>query len=76
MGTRLYLSGTEGFIGQGMKVALDHGVDFNLSFIDRSYPSADHNLFDTTFMRGLFTYGEKLGETGTFWAKVPPAQDE
>ena len=29
MGTRLYLSGTEGFIGQTMKLALDHGIDFN-----------------------------------------------
>jgi dimethylamine monooxygenase subunit C len=29
MGTRLYISGTEGFIGQAMKVALDHGIDFN-----------------------------------------------
>ena len=29
MGTRLYLSGTEGFIGQTMQVALDAGMDFN-----------------------------------------------
>jgi dimethylamine monooxygenase subunit C len=29
MGTRLYLSGTEGFIGQAMQVALDLGVDFH-----------------------------------------------
>jgi dimethylamine monooxygenase subunit C len=29
MGTRLYLAGTEGFIGQVMKVALAHGIDFN-----------------------------------------------
>jgi dimethylamine monooxygenase subunit C len=29
MGTRLYIAGTEGFIGQAMKVALAHGVDFN-----------------------------------------------
>lgn len=29
MGTRLYLAGTEGFIGQTMKVALDLGIDFN-----------------------------------------------
>jgi dimethylamine monooxygenase subunit C len=29
MGTRLYLSGTEGFIGQCMKVAIEHGVDFH-----------------------------------------------
>ncbi len=29
MGTRLYLAGTEGFIGQCMKVAIELGVDFN-----------------------------------------------
>ncbi len=29
MGLRLYLSGTEGFVGQAMKVALDQGIDFN-----------------------------------------------
>ena len=29
MGTRFYIAGTEGFIGQAMKVALDLGVDFN-----------------------------------------------
>ncbi|MGO6852499.1 hypothetical protein ELH27_28425 (plasmid) [Rhizobium leguminosarum] len=28
MGTRLYLSGTEGFIGQAMLVALDYGMDY------------------------------------------------
>jgi dimethylamine monooxygenase subunit C len=32
MGTRLYLSGTEGFIGQTMQVALDAGMDFNSIF--------------------------------------------
>ena len=29
MGTRFYIAGTEGFIGQAMKVALDHHIDFN-----------------------------------------------
>lgn len=28
MGTRLYIAGTEGFIGQAMAVALDHGMDY------------------------------------------------
>jgi dimethylamine monooxygenase subunit C len=28
MGTRLYIAGTEGFIGQAMKVALEHDIDF------------------------------------------------
>ena len=27
MGTRLYIAGTEGFIGQAMQVAMNHGVD-------------------------------------------------
>ena len=27
MGTRVYVSGTEGFIGQAMQVAMNHGVD-------------------------------------------------
>jgi dimethylamine monooxygenase subunit C len=29
MGTRFYIAGTEGFIGQAMQVALDLGIDFN-----------------------------------------------
>ena len=29
MGTRIYIAGTEGFIGQIVQVALDFGVDFN-----------------------------------------------
>lgn len=29
MGTRFYISGTEGFIGQAMQIALDLGIDFN-----------------------------------------------
>ncbi len=29
MGLRIYISGTEGFIGQAMQVAMNHGVDFN-----------------------------------------------
>ena len=53
-----------------------HGVDFNLTFIDKDYPRSEKNLFDTETMRTLFAYGRKLGETGTFWAKRPPDQDE
>jgi dimethylamine monooxygenase subunit C len=29
MGTRIYLAGIEGFIGQTMKVAIERGIDFN-----------------------------------------------
>ena len=52
------------------------GIDFNMSFIDKDYPDAGHKLFETTYMRGLYDYGLKLGRTGTFWQKHPPGQDE
>jgi len=29
MGLRVYIAGTEGFIGQAMQVAMEHGIDFN-----------------------------------------------
>ncbi|MBW9065916.1 hypothetical protein JNB71_21645 [Rhizobium herbae] len=29
MGTRLYIAGTEGFIGQIMQVAMEYGIDYN-----------------------------------------------
>lgn len=29
MGLRIYICGTEGFIGQALQVALNHGIDFN-----------------------------------------------
>lgn len=56
--------------------AKTHGIDFNLSFIDKDYPGSDHKLFDTAYMRNLYEFGRKLGQDGAFWAKRPPDQDE
>jgi hypothetical protein len=67
---------TAGSVDLSYLYAKAHGVDFNLSFIDKDYPDGNHKSFDTAFMRSLFAYGQKLGETGTFWAKRPPDQDE
>lgn len=53
-----------------------HGIDYNLSFIDKEYPGGDHKMFDTAYMRGLYDHGLKLGQGGDFWAKRPPDQDE
>lgn len=63
-------------VGLSYLYAKAQGIDFNLSFIDKTYPANEKDLFDTAFMQGLFAYGRKLGETGTFWAKRPPDQDE
>lgn len=52
------------------------GIDFNMSFIDKDYPDEGHKLFETAYMRGLYDFGFKLGQTGDFWKKRPPGQDE
>lgn len=53
-----------------------NGIDFNISFIAKDYPGRDRKLFDPAYMRALYAYGLKLGQSGTFWEKHPPDQDE
>lgn len=69
-------SSMAGSVNLSYLYAKAHGIDFNLSFIDKDYPGGDHKMFDTAFMRGLYEYGLKLGQRGDFWAKRPPDQDE
>lgn len=56
--------------------AKEHGIDFSLSFIPKDYPGGGNKLFDTEYMRGLYDYGLKLGQSGDPWNKQPPDQDE
>ena len=51
--------------------ARDHRVDFNLSYIGNDVPASDR-LFDTSYMRRLYTYGFDGGRTGV-WDKAPPS---
>lgn len=53
-----------------------HRIDFNMSFIDKEYPGEDRKLFDTAYMRGLYDFDLKLGQSGDFWKKRPPGQEE
>lgn len=69
-------SSMAGSVNLSYLYAKAHGIDYNLSFIDKDYPGGDHKMFDTAYMRGLYEYGLKLGQRGGFWAKRPPDQDE
>ncbi len=69
-------SSMAGTINLSYLYAKARGIDFNMSFIDRSYPDADHSPFETAYMRGLFEFGAKLGRSGNFWSKRPPGEDE
>lgn len=65
-----------GTVGLSYLYAKERGIDFNLSFIDKAYPGEDHKLFDNAYMRGLYSHGLTLGQSGDFWKKRPPDQDE
>jgi hypothetical protein len=65
-----------GTVGLSYLYAKARGIDFNLSFIDSDYPGEDHELFDNAYMRSLYGHGLKLGQSGDFWKKRPPDQDE
>lgn len=65
-----------GSISLSYLYAKAHGIDFNMSFIERDYPDAGHNLFDPAYMRALFDFGAKRGRSGDFWNKRPPDEDE
>jgi hypothetical protein len=56
--------------------AKTHGIDFNVSYIGKDYPGDDRKTFDNAYMRGLFDYGAKIGQSGTFWEKRPPGWEE
>ena len=47
-----------------------------MSFIDKDYPDEGHKPFDNAFMRGLYGFGLKLGQSSVFWKKHPPDQDD
>jgi hypothetical protein len=69
-------SSMNGSINMSYLYAKARGIDFNMSFIDRSYVEEDHSPFDTAYMRGLFAFGVQRGQGGDFWSKRPPGEDE
>jgi hypothetical protein len=48
---------------------------FNLTYIDKGFPSSDSSGFETNYMRSLYQYGYDKAKTGNFWVKVPPSDD-
>jgi predicted acylesterase/phospholipase RssA len=48
---------------------------FNLTYIDKGFPSSGSSGFETNYMRSLYQYGYDKAKTGNFWVKVPPSDD-
>ena len=51
-------------------------VDFNLAFIGQDFPPIKHDMFDTSYMQGLFEYGYEAASHGSVWRKSPPGESE
>jgi predicted patatin/cPLA2 family phospholipase len=51
-------------------VAEHNGVDFNLASIPESYPNTSKELFDETFMRGLYDYAYNRAQKGDEWGDL------
>ena len=48
------------------------GIDFNLTFIPRSFNTPHLEEFDTNYMRSLYAVGREAALSGYKWEKYPP----
>ena len=48
------------------------GIDFNLTYIPRTFNTPHMEEFDTNYMRSLYAVGRQLAQSGYRWQKVPP----
>ena len=48
------------------------GLDFNLTYIPKTFDTPHTAEFDTTYMRSLFDVGLRAGKDARHWEKYPP----
>ena len=48
------------------------GLDFNLTYIPRTFNTPHNEEFDTAYMRSLFDVGFQAGKDARHWDKYPP----
>jgi predicted acylesterase/phospholipase RssA len=52
-----------------------NNLGFNLTYIDKNFPSSGSSGFQTSYMRSLYQYGYDKAKSGDFWAKAPPSEE-
>jgi predicted acylesterase/phospholipase RssA len=53
--------------------ARHNNFGFNLTYVDRDFPSPGSFGFETSYMRSLYQYGYDKAKAGGLWAKAPPS---
>jgi predicted acylesterase/phospholipase RssA len=57
------------------EVARRNNFGYNLTYIDKDFPSTGLFGFETSYMRSLYQYGYDKAKAGNVWAKTPPSGD-
>jgi predicted acylesterase/phospholipase RssA len=52
-----------------------NNLGFNLTYIDKNFPSSSSSGFQTSYMRSLYQYGYDKAKSGDFWVMAPPSDD-
>ena len=55
--------------------ARHNNFGFNLTYVDRDFPSPGSFGFETSYMRSLYQYGYDKAKAGGFWAKAPASEN-
>jgi predicted acylesterase/phospholipase RssA len=66
---------TRSILYETFDFARRNNFGFNLTYIDKGFPSSSSSGFETNYMRSLYQYGYDKAKTGNFWVKVPPLDD-
>jgi predicted acylesterase/phospholipase RssA len=66
---------TRSILYETFDFARRNNFGFNLTYIDKGFPSSSSSGFETHYMRSLYQYGYDKAKTGSFWVKVPPSDD-
>ncbi|MFN3744690.1 MAG: patatin-like phospholipase family protein [Hyphomicrobiaceae bacterium] len=61
-----------GDLNQIFAMAERDGAAFRLASIPQSFNVKSTKAFDPAYMRPLFALGQRLGQSGSAWAKTPP----
>ena len=66
---------TRSILRETFEFARRNNFGFNLTYIDKSFPSPSLSGFETSYMRALYQYGFDKAKGGNLWAKAPPSDD-
>jgi predicted acylesterase/phospholipase RssA len=66
---------TRSILYETFDFARRNNFGFNLTYIDKDFPSPSLSGLEASYMRALYQYGYDKAKTGHFWSKAPPSDD-